>query len=583
MPTLLSGNEAIAHGAWEAGVVVGVGYPGTPSTEILESLVGMPGVSCEWAPNEKVALEVVIGASLAGARAVATMKHVGLNVASDALMTAAYTGVGGGLVVVVADDPGMHSSQNEQDSRRWGPFGKVVVLEPSDSPEALAMTRDAFELSERLDMPVLVRTTTRLSHSKGLAEVGERREVERSPYRTRRAKWVMMPAGARGRRRDLESRLVAAKAASEAYGYTVAELHDPSIGVVTSGVVFQYVREALPHASTLKIGMTFPLPEERIRAFAASVARLVVVEELDPYLGDALRAMGLPVEDVVLPRIGELSAAIVSEAFGAPVLPTREPMDDLSPRPPMLCAGCPHRGVFAALREMDAVVTGDIGCYTLGALAPLGAMDTCVCMGASIGMAHGFAKVSGATDRPVVAVIGDSTFAHSGLTGLLGSVFNGGTETVVILDNRTTAMTGHQDNPFTGRTLSGAPAPEVDIETVVRALGVRDVRTVDPNLLRPTEKALREAVAAPEVSVVIAKAPCVLLTRERGEPFAIDTEKCNACGFCIRLGCPAIGRGENSRARIDADLCVGCRQCVQVCRCGAIKRVGRACDLGSAS
>jgi indolepyruvate ferredoxin oxidoreductase alpha subunit len=581
--TLLSGNEAIAQGAWEAGVVVGAGYPGTPSTEILESLVGRPGVSCEWAPNEKVALEVAIGASLAGARAIATMKHVGLNVASDALMTAAYTGVGGGLVVVVADDPGMHSSQNEQDSRRWGPFGKVVVLEPSDSSEALAMVRDAFPLSERLDMPVLVRTTTRLSHSKGLVEVGERREAERSAYKTRRVKWVMMPGGARGRRRDLVSRLSAARQASEDCVCTVEELRDPSVGVVTSGVVYQYVREALPDASTLKLGMTYPLPEDRIRSFAASVGRLVVVEELDPYLGDALRAMGLAVDDVALPRVGELSAAIVADAFGVPPVPTREPMDDLSPRPPMLCPGCPHRGVFAALREMGAVVTGDIGCYTLGALAPLGAMDTCVCMGASIGMAHGFALAGDTSGRPVVAVIGDSTFSHSGLTGLLGSVYNGGTETVVILDNRTTAMTGHQDNPFTGRTLSGAPAVEVDIETVVRALGVRDVRTVDPNLLHPTEKALREAVAAPELSVVIARAPCVLLTRERGEPFAVDVEKCNACGICIRLGCPAIGRGENSRAKIDAELCVGCRQCVQVCRYGAIERAGCACDLGSAS
>jgi indolepyruvate ferredoxin oxidoreductase alpha subunit len=511
------------------------------------------------------------------------MKHEGLNVASDAFMTAAYTGVGGGLVVVVGDDPGMHSSQNEQDSRRWGPFGKVVVLEPSDSQEALTCVRDAFSLSEQLDMPVLVRTTTRLSHSKGLVEVGERREAERSPYKTRRAKWVMMPAGARGRRRDLESRLAVARRASEACEYTVEELRDPSVGVVTSGVVHQYVREALPDVSTLKLGMTYPLPEDRIRAFASSVERLVVVEELDPYLHDAVRAMGLAVDDVALPRVGELSAAIVAGAFGVPPVPTREPMDDLPPRPPMLCPGCPHRGVFAALREMGAIVTGDIGCYTLGALAPLGAMDSCVCMGASIAMAHGFAMAGDASGRPVVAVIGDSTFAHSGLTGLLGSVYNGGTETVVILDNRTTAMTGHQDNPFTGRTLSGAAAPEVDIETVVRALGVRDVRTVDPNLLRPTEKALREAVAAPELSVVIAKAPCVLLTRERGEPFTVDVEKCNACGICIRLGCPAVGRGENSRARIDAELCVGCRQCVQVCRYGAIGRAGRACDVGDAS
>jgi indolepyruvate ferredoxin oxidoreductase alpha subunit len=582
--TLLSGNEAIAQGAWEAGVLVGSGYPGTPSTEILENLVRKPGVSCEWAPNEKVALEVAIGASLAGARAMTTMKHVGLNVASDPLMTVAYTGVGGGLVVVVADDPGMHSSQNEQDSRRWGPFGKVVVLEPSDSAEALAMAKSAFELSERLDMPVLVRTTTRISHTKGLVEAGERVEGVRGTYGTERGKWVMMPAGARQRRVDLARRLQSARAESETSAFTTEELRDPSMGIVTSGVAYQYVREALPQASTLKIGMTHPLPEDRIRAFAGAVGRLYVVEELDPYLSDAIRALGLSVEATGPTGIGELSPQAVASAFGAQAPEMREPMtSDLPPRPPMLCPGCPHRGVFRALRELGAVVTGDIGCYTLGALAPLSAIDSCVCMGASIGMAHGFALAGGDPGgRPVVAVIGDSTFGHSGMTGLLDAVYNGGTETVVILDNRTTAMTGHQDNPFTGRTLAGASAPDIDIESVVRALGVRDVRVVDPNLLKPTETALREATASDELSVIIAKAPCVLLTRERGDAFSVVPEACTSCGLCINLGCPAISRGEMSRARIDAESCVGCRQCVQVCRYGAIRRGGRTCE-GSAS
>jgi indolepyruvate ferredoxin oxidoreductase, alpha subunit len=571
---LLSGNEAIAQGAWEAGVVVGAGYPGTPSTEILENLVRKTGVSCEWAPNEKVALEVAIGASLAGARALVTMKHVGLNVASDALMTAAYTGVGGGLVVVVADDPGMHSSQNEQDSRRWGPFGKVVVLEPSNSAEALEMARSAFELSERLDMPVLLRTTTRVSHSKGLVEAGERVEQARGAYRTRRGKWIMMPAGARLRRVDLARRLQDALAQSEASPFTREELRDPAIGVITSSVAYQYVREALPQASTLKIGMTHPLPQDRIRSFAAAVERLYVVEELDPYLAEAIRALGVTVTDTGLSGIGELSPGAVGAAFGVEGPTTREPMTaELPPRPPMLCAGCPHRGVFRALREIGAVVTGDIGCYTLGALAPLTAMDTCVCMGASIGMAHGFALGGGPSDgRPVVAVIGDSTFAHSGITGLLNSVYNGGAETVVILDNRITAMTGHQDNPFTGRTLAGAPAPDVDIESLVRAIGVRDVRVVNPNLLRPTERALREATATSGLSVIIAKAPCVLVSRPQSAPYTVDAEACPACGVCIDLGCPAISRDEASRARIDADVCVGCRQCVQVCRYGAIRR-----------
>jgi indolepyruvate ferredoxin oxidoreductase alpha subunit len=582
VPTLLSGNEAIAQGAWEAGVVVGAAYPGTPSTEILENLVRKPGVRCEWAPNEKVALEVAIGASLAGARAIATMKHVGLNVASDPLMTASYTGIGGGLVVVVGDDPGMHSSQNEQDSRRWGPFGKIPILEPADSAEALAMARHAFGLSEELDMPVLLRSTTRLSHGKGLVEVGERVEAKRERYRTSRPKWVMMPGAAKVRRVDLDRRMAAATERSETCEFTREELRDTSLGIITSGVPYEYVREAVPDASTLKLGMVFPLPEQRIRDFASRVDRLVVVEELDPYLLDAVRAMGVDVDDAGLSRRGELSAGAVAAAFGAAAPETREPMTDLPARPPMLCPGCPHRGVFRALREMDAVVTGDIGCYTLAALPPLGAMDSCVCMGASIGMAHGFALAGdGSRTRPVVAVIGDSTFAHSGLTGLLGAVYNGGSETIVVLDNRITAMTGHQDNPFTGRTLSGAPAPEIDIEAVVRALGVEDVHTADPNLFRPTEKALRQAVEHEGVSVVIAKAPCALLNRDRSDPFAVDESACTACGACIRLGCPAISRDANSRAFIDPESCVGCRQCVQVCTYGAIVRTGRSCDIGS--
>ncbi len=563
-------------------MVVGAGYPGTPSTDILETLVRMPGVRCEWAPNEKVALEVAIGASFAGARAMATMKHVGLNVAADPLMTVAYTGVRGGLVVVVADDPGMHSSQNEQDSRRWGPFGKVPILEPCDSTEALEMARYAFGLSEELDMPVLLRSTTRLSHGKGLVEVGERAQAPREVYKTSRPKWVMMPGAAKVRRADLGRRLAAAAELSEASAFTREELRDTSLGVITSGIPYQYVREALPDASTLKIGMTYPLPERRIRDFASRVERLCVVEELDPYIRSSVLAMGLEVDDVALPSMGELSAGTVGRAFGVEPPETREPMTDLPARPPMLCPGCPHRGVFRALREMDAIATGDIGCYTLAALPPLGAMDSCVCMGASIGMAHGFALAGeGPADRPVVAVIGDSTFAHSGLTGLLGAVYNGGSETIVVLDNRITAMTGHQDNPFTGRTLAGDPAPGIDIEAVVRGLGVTDVQTVDPNLFRPTEKALRRAIQHRGVSVVIAKAPCVLLSRETVDPFAIDETACTACGICIRLGCPAISRDAESRANIDADVCVGCRQCVQVCTYGAIVRTGRSCDVGA--
>jgi len=578
--SLLSGNEAIAQGAWEAGVRVAAAYPGTPSTEILQNLVKKDGVYAEWAPNEKVALEVGLGASLGGARSLVTMKHVGLNVAADPLFTAVYTGVGAGLVLVVADDPGMHSSQNEQDTRNYAAFARVPMLEPSDSAEALSMARAAFEISETLDLPVLIRSSTRLSHGKTLVEVGEREEATAEPYKKQAGKYVMMPGMARRRRVDLEQRLKKAAAISESCEFTVEELRDTSIGVVTSGVVYQYVREALPDASVLKLGMTFPLPEQRIRDFASRVERLVVIEELDPYLSSRLTTLDIPSDDAGLPHIGELTPGRIAQAFGAVVPETRDPMTDIPPRPPMLCPGCPHRGVFAALRAMDAIVMGDIGCYTLAALPPLGAMDTCVDMGASIGMAHGFEKAGATGGQPVVAVLGDSTFAHSGLTGLLDVVWNGGASTVIVLDNRITAMTGHQDNPFTGRTLSGAPAREVDIEAVCRALGVTDVRTVNPNLLKPTRKAIEDAVAAPEPSVVIAKAPCALLNKEYADPYSIDEEACTACGECIRLGCPAISRGEDSKAVIDVSVCVGCRQCVQVCKYGAIQRSGAACDIG---
>lgn len=581
--SLLSGNEAIARGAWEADVRVAAAYPGTPSTEILENLSRMEGVHAEWAPNEKVALEVGLGASLGGARALVAMKHVGLNVAADPLFTAVYTGVGAGLVLVVADDPGMHSSQNEQDTRNYAAFARVPMLEPSDSAEASAMAKAAFGLSEELDLPILLRSTTRLAHGKTMVvSAGERAEAAGRPYAKQPGKYVMMPGMARKRRIDLEERLNRALAVSEDSPFTSAEWRDTAIGVVTSGVAYQLVREALPDASVLKLGMTFPLPEQGIREFAAKVERLVVVEELDPYLMSNLRAMGLTVDDAGLAHIGELTPGKVAAAFGVAAPETRDPMDDLPARPPMLCPGCPHRGVFAALRRMDAVVMGDIGCYTLAALPPLSAMDSCVCMGASIGMAHGLGLSGGAAGRPIVAVLGDSTFAHSGLTGLLDIVYNGGVSTVIVLDNRITAMTGRQDNPFTGRTLQGDDAPDIDIEAVCRALGVSDVRTVDPNLLKPTRTAIEAAVSHPGPSVVIAKAPCVLLTKERPDPFSVDDEACPACGECIRLGCPAISRDRNARAVIDITLCVGCRQCVQVCKYGAIHRTGAACDTGGA-
>lgn len=579
---LMSGNEAIARGAWEAGVAVGVGYPGTPSTEVLENLVGYDGVTCEWAPNEKVAAEVAGGASFGGVRALVTMKHVGLNVAADPLFTQAYTGVTGGLVYLVADDPGMHSSQNEQDTRNLAIAAHVPVLEPSDSQEALEFVREAFDLSERCDIPVIVRMTTRVSHAKSLVQTGERTERPVVPYEKKLQKYVMMPGMARMRRVDLDARWSALSAIAEETGLNRVEMRDPVLGIVTSGIAYEYVREALPEASVLKLGITNPLPDNLILDFTSKVERVAVAEELGPYLSLRLRLLGVEVVETGLPAIGELSPVAVGQAFGIPAPDTRAAIPDLPPRPPLLCPGCPHRGVFHALGKMRAVVTGDIGCYTLAALAPLKAMDSCVCMGASIGMAHG-TELAGGAEGPVVAVIGDSTFAHSGMTGLLHMSYSGSTGTVVILDNRTTAMTGHQGNPVSGVAIGGGTAPAVDLEQLARALGAASVRTVDPHDLAGTLEVLKEETSADHLSVVIAKAPCVLITKDRKEPYAVDEEACTKCGVCVRLGCPAISRDENNRAVIDTSLCVGCAQCVQVCRFDAIVQVGPSCDLGGAS
>jgi indolepyruvate ferredoxin oxidoreductase alpha subunit len=575
----MSGNEAVARGAWEAGVAVGVGYPGTPSTEVLENLVRYEDVHCEWAPNEKVAAEVAGGVSLGGKRALVTMKHVGLNVAADPLFTQAYTGVAGGLVYLVADDPGMHSSQNEQDTRNHAAAAHVPLLEPSDSQEALEFTRLAFGLSEEYDVPVIVRTTTRVSHSKSLVSVGERADAEGGQYRSDSAKYVMMPGNARVRGAALHRRTAALAARAEAGSENRVEIRDTSLGIVTSGVAYTYLREALPEASVLKLAWINPLPESLILDFASKVDRIAVVEELDPYLSMRLQALGIELVEHDLPRIGELSPVSIGRAFGRPVPETRQPVEGLPPRPPLLCPGCPHRGVFYGLKRLRAVVTGDIGCYTLAALPPLKAMDSCVCMGAGIGMARGM-ELAGTTDRPVVAVIGDSTFAHSGMTGLLHMAYTGSTGTVVVLDNRTTAMTGHQGNPVSGIALGGAPAPAVDLEALSRALGAASVRTVDPNDLEATLEALREETAADHLSVIIAKAPCALIVKQEKNPYAVDEELCTKCAACVRLGCPAISRDESGRAVIDTSLCVGCAQCVQVCRYDAIVEVGPSCDLG---
>lgn len=580
MKELLTGNEAVARGAYEHGVLVGVGYPGTPSTEILENFARYEGVKAQWAPNEKVALEVAIGASLAGARAIVTMKHVGVNVAADPLFTAAYIGVNGGLVLVSADDPGMHSSQNEQDNRQYARFARVPCFEPSDSQEALDMVGLALQVSEEFDLPVMLRLTTRIAHSRSLVNLGERKVPPRRPYQKNPQKWLILPAHARVRRRDLEERLQRLAAFAETTPVNFIIWGDRRVGVITSGVSYQYVREVLPGASILKLGMTFPLPAGLIRRFASEVERLLVVEELDPYLEDFVRGLGIKVEGKeFFPAIGELSPELVRLGFvkagilepeDAPVL---EEIPTPPVRPPVLCPGCPHRGVFYVLGKLKLTVTGDIGCYTLGGLPPLSAIDTCVCMGASIGMAYGFELVEPSQAAKTVAVIGDSTFYHSGMTGLLHMVYHRSQGTVIILDNGTTAMTGHQDHPGTGRTLSGEEAPAVDLEALVRALGVRRVRVVDPLDVARLMEAVKEEVAAPETSVIIARRPCALLRKEVRRPVRVEAELCKGCRTCLKLGCPAISV-QGKKAAVDAMLCNGCGLCVQVCKHGALVEGG---------
>lgn len=579
-PSLLSGNESVARGAWEAGAVLGVGYPGTPSTETLERFAKFDGVKAEWAPNEKVALEVAAGASMAGIRVLVAMKHVGVNVAADPLFTLAYTGVNGGLVILVADDPGMHSSQNEQDSRNWGPFAHIPVLEPSDSTEALEFTRQAFEISERFDIPVIVRSTTRISHSKGLVTVGERVVPEPRVFESDVAKWVMMPGNARVRRVSLDSRIVELERFAEQTDLNRIEERSKDLGIITSGVSYAYVREALPEASVLKLGLSYPLPAQKIRQFCSGVTRIAVVEEADRYLRTQIRALGVELDDVPLPPAGELSQGAVAAAFGEPAPEMRKSIEGLPARPPIMCPGCPHRGLYYALRSANAVVTGDIGCYTLGALPPLEQMDACVCMGASIPMMHGMNLAGLTDDRPVVSVIGDSTFAHSGMTGLAHMAYNNGTGVVIILDNRITAMTGHQGNPLMGKTLMGEDSVELDVEMLCHSMGIRHVRTVDPHDISATRSALREEISRGELSVVISKAPCALLLPPTEDLFAVNADSCTACGACIKLGCPAIHLTADGRAEIDITVCVGCEQCVRVCKFDAIEPAGPACDVG---
>ncbi|MDR5688586.1 MAG: indolepyruvate ferredoxin oxidoreductase subunit alpha [Armatimonadota bacterium] len=582
---LLTGNEAIARGAYEAGVAVATGYPGTPSTEIVEYLATLPDVYVEWSSNEKVALDVAMGASMGGVRALCTMKHVGLNVAADTFMVASYTGVRGGLVVVSADDPGMHSSQNEQDNRLYAKFAGVPLLEPGDSQEAKTFTELAFSLSEEFDTPVLLRTTTRISHTRGVVELGDRHAPPPRPFHRDPAKYVMLPAYARQRRPRVLERLLRLAEVAARPEFLRVEMRDPSVGVVTAGVCYSLVREVVPEASVLKLGMSYPLPLDAIRRFAGQVRRLFVVEELEPFLEEMLRAAGFSVEGkAYFPQQGELTPERVREGFArAGVLP--EPGDagpanlPTAPRPPVLCPGCPHTAPFLALQRLGAVVCGDIGCYTLAALEPLRAMDSCLAMGSSIGMATGLA-LAGTAPGPVVAVIGDSTFLHAGLPALVDAVYKRAHVTVVILDNGTTAMTGGQPHPATGSGVRGAPAPRVDLAAVCRAMGVEFVRAVDPYDLGATFVALEEAIRYPGVSVVITNRPCVEApVKVRDEPFRVVLERCTACQLCMDLGCPAIVWTDETyegrpKVTIRPDACTGCTLCAQVCPADAIVRVG---------
>ena len=580
---LLSGNQAIAQGLVEAGAAIAAGYPGTPSTEILEvaAHLAAPGLAVRWAPNEKVALDVALGAAMGGARALAAMKHVGLNVAADTFLTAAYTGVGGGLVVVSADDPGMHSSQNEQDNRLYGRFAGVPVLEPADSEEARRFTVLAFELSEEFDLPVLLRTTTRIAHGRSLVRLGEPARAGRRPFARDPLKYVMLPAHARARRQSLLERQRRLAEHAESSPLTLELDGRNEVGVVTSGIAFQHVREVLPEAAILKLGLTNPLPLGRIREFAARVGTLFVVEELEPVLEDALRAAGISVEGKRwFPRAGELSPEAVRRGFErAGVLPSSAeppaiPRLEPAPRPPVLCPGCPHSLPFLVLRQLGAVVTGDIGCYTLAALPPLSAMDSCVAMGSSIGMASGLAA-AGTAGAPVVAAIGDSTFLHGGIQGLMDAVYNLDDITVLILDNGTVAMTGGQPHPGTGVRLDGGLGRPVDLPDLCRALGVQHVSVVDPYDAGTLAAALRAAIEHEGPSVVITNRPCVEApVKIRDLPFRVDAEACIACQLCMNLGCPALLWTEDlyeGRRKVTIDAtCTGCTVCAQLCPAGAI-------------
>lgn len=576
MKKIMLGNEAVARGLYEAGCRLVSSYPGTPSTEITEFAAGYDEIYAEWAPNEKVALEVAIGASVAGGRSFCAMKHVGLNVAADPLFIGAYTGVNGGLVIAVADDPGMHSSQNEQDSRHYAAAAKLPMLEPSDSGECLAFTKAAFELSERFDTPVILRLNTRVSHSQSVVNISSREEVPLKDYIKDPSKYVMMPANARGRHVIAEKRLADLADFAENCEYNKTEINTgTATGIITAGPSYNYAREVFGDTvSYLKLGMVYPLPEKTIRAFADRFERVIIIEELDDIIETFCRKLGIKTEGKnLLPFTGEFSQELIAEKILGKA-PEYISVDDVIPnRPPVLCPGCPHRGIFYVFKKLRLYVSGDIGCYTLGAAPPLGAMDTTFCMGASVSALHGFNKIRGTESaRRSVAVIGDSTFLHSGMTGLVNTVYNKGISTVVIVDNSITGMTGHQENPCSGHTLKGEAVTGIMLENIVRALGIKEehVKIVDPADISALETALRSELSSDEPSVIIARRPCALLKYvKHGSPFAVDTAKCKGCRVCMQIGCPCISIN-NAKAVIDPAICTGCSLCLQLCRFGAI-------------
>ena len=579
MKQLMLGNAAVARGLYEAGCCVVSSYPGTPSTEITEEAAKFDDIYCEWAPNEKVAMETAFGASLAGRRSFCGMKHVGLNVAADPLFTVSYTGVNAGMIIVVADDAGMHSSQNEQDSRHYAKASKIPMLEPSDSAEALSFTKLAYELSEEFDTPVIIKMCTRVAHSQSLVETSDRVEPPMKPYEKNIGKYVMMPGNAIRRHPVVEERTrKLAQYAETSPLNRLEEGSDRALGIITSSTSYQYVKEVFgDRYPVLKLGMVWPLPKQKILDFAASVDKVAVVEELDPFLEDYCREIGLDVlgKDV-LPMEGEFSQNLVAAKLGGTVH-TGKTLEDVIPaRPPVMCAGCPHRGLFYTLNKNKCTVMGDIGCYTLGAVAPLAAMDMTLCMGGSISGLHGFNKARGAeSEHKTVAVIGDSTFMHSGMTGLANIAYNQSNSTVIILDNSITGMTGHQQNPTTGYNIKGDPAGKIDLESLCRAMGFKRVRVVDPYNLKECDQAVKEELAADEASVIISRRPCALLKYVKHKaPLAVNKDKCIGCKSCMKIGCPAISMKEG-KAHVDFTQCVGCGVCEQLCPVGAFESTGK--------